>query len=106
MYSSLLPFRYCPTTNDLVFDTHVPRSADSHHCHYAPPSSDVVIDGEDTGGQMVRCCLQLAILIAGGRGGAPIPTLTIASKEKACLLYVSQDTAFVSPTPRYCFGSC
>ena len=75
-------FDYNPTTNDLIFDTH------------AAPSDkwqeDIVVDGEDTGGQIVRTCLQLAVQISGGRqtlGGAP-PLLEIPSKDKACMLYV------------------
>ena len=74
-------FDYNPTTNDLIFDTHAPSDK---------WQEDIVVDGEDTGGQIVRTCLQLAVQISGGRqtpGGAP-PLLEIPSKDKACMLYV------------------
>ena len=75
-------FDYNPTTNDLIFDTHAAPSDEWQQ--------DIVVDGEDTGGQIVRTCLQLAVQISGGRqtpGGAP-PLLEIPSKDKACMLYV------------------
>ena len=69
-------FDYNPTTNDLIFDTHAAPSDEWQQ--------DIVVDGEDTGGQIVRTCLQLAVQISGGRqtpGGAP-PLLEIPSKDK------------------------
>eukprot|EP00729_Bicosta_minor_P024199 gene24199-27486_t len=71
-------YTYDPATNDLIFDTHTVASG-----------SDVEIDGEDTGGQMVRSALQLAIQMAGGRATErPIGDLHIRSEAKACMLYV------------------
>lgn len=66
---------YDPTTNDLCFDTHVEGGR------------SLVIDGEDTGGQVIRAAMALAIKISGGRA-APLGVLQIRSSEKACMLYV------------------
>lgn len=76
---TLVTFEYNQDTNDLVFDTHISPSDEL--------KNDIIVDGEDTGGQIVRTCLQLAIQISGGRR-ASLPTLEIPSREKACMLYV------------------
>jgi hypothetical protein len=66
---------YNPSTNDLCFDTHT-VGGDS-----------LFIDGEDTGGQVIRTAIALAIGISGGRS-IPLGMLQIHSAEKACMLYV------------------
>ena len=66
---------YDPETNDLCFDTHI--EGDQH----------VVIDGNDTGGQIIRTAMSLAIKYAGGRF-APLSDLEIQNGAKGCMLYV------------------
>jgi len=68
-------YTYDPETNDLCFDTHVAGD------------SNIIIDGLDTGGQVIRTALSLAINISGGRV-APLRVLEIGSPQKACMLYV------------------
>ena len=68
-------YTYDPETNDLRFDTHV--VGDRH----------IIIDGKDTGGQVVRTAMSLAIKYGGGRS-AGLADLNIRSKGKACMLYV------------------
>jgi len=70
-------YSYDPTTNDLWFDTHT----------HSDTENDIVIDGEDTGGQLIRLFMSLAINKAGGREESPAP-LRAANDKKACMLYV------------------
>ena len=75
LHGTRVTHTYDPATNDLCFNT---RTAGS---------GSLVIDGEDTGGQVIRTAIALAIRISGGRS-MPLGMLQLRSAEKACMLYV------------------
>jgi hypothetical protein len=82
-------FTYDPATNDLIFDTHTVATPATSSSSTVAGSGDLEIDGLDTGGQVVRSALQLAVLMAGGRSvDQPLGDLHVRSAGKACLLYV------------------
>lgn len=77
-------FVYDAKTNDLRFDTQ--REGSDH----------IIIDGEDTGGQLIRTAMALAVKISGGRT-APLGVLQLRSPEKACMLYVQAAMHMLEP---------
>ena len=66
---------YEPTTNDLHFN--IPKDGNS-----------LEFSGEETGGQIIRILLQVAILRAGGRTFSSNEILDVSSPKKASTLYI------------------